>query len=317
MKPARDTAALPWPGVDPSPEPRFSLLIVGDVRIEVRAQLPDRRFTDLTADHLGYTAVDGLVAGTAVNLARRSAGVFRSVTVAGKIGDDAFTPVIRRTLHDLGVRDLLTADPGTPNGFTLMLRDRPDPGGHGVRLLVAGDAAPSARLSARDVHRFAPAIEDADALFLDGYALLSPASRAALLAAARIAHPAGTLVAFDLVPHDIHARLAPADALPVLDSADVVISAATTLAHLAGRPPARDSAGVRRLLRALDGMSGRDPLWLLRFGATGMEHVLAYRRGTLLIEYPTGYGTNGERAGYGDRLAVSELYWWLSRRPGR
>ena len=54
------------------------------------------------------------------------------------------------------------------------------------------------------------------------------------------------------------------------------------------------------------------PLWLLRFGATSLERVLAYRRDELLLEYPTGYGEGVERAGFGDRLTVCELYWWLS-----
>ena len=41
--------------------------------------------------------------------------------------------------------------------------------------------------------------------------------------------------------------------------------------------------------------------------------AVAYRRDDLLLEYPTGYGADGELVGYGDRLAVSELCWWLSR----
>ncbi len=295
---------------------RFSLVIIGDIGIEFRARLSDRAFAELTEDHLSYSAAHALVSGTAVNLARQAAGVFRAVSVAGKIGDDAFTPLIRQSLRDLGVQDLLTLERGAPNAVTMMLRDRPAGGGHGVRLLVAGDTAPSRLLSVEDVRRRAPAIRDADVLFLDGYSLLSPVSRTALLAAARIAHAAGTLVAFDLVPHDIHARLAPAGVLPLLAVADVVISAASTLSRLVGRPPVRDSADVRDLLPAIDGVSGRDPLWLLRFGTAGMEFATAYRRGDLLLDYPTGFGTNGDGAGCGDRLAVRELTWWLSRNAG-
>lgn len=314
------SAPAVWPPLLPSepggpPERRFSLVIIGDIGIEFRAELTDRRFTELGEDHLTYAPAEALVSGTAVNLARRSAEAFVTVAVVGKIGDDAFTPVIRQSLRDLGVRDLLTVQPGMPNHCTMMLRDRPAGGRPGVRLLVAGDTAPSRLLTAQDVHRHAGAIEAADALFLDGYSLLSPLSRAALLAAARVAHSAGTLVAFDLVPHDVDARLAPAEVLPLLDAADVIISAAGTLARLLGRPPARDSASVRDLLTAVDG--DRDPLWLLRFGPTGMEFAAAYQRDTLLLEYPTGYGSGGEHAGYGDRLAVSELYWWLARNSDR
>ncbi len=313
-----DSSPAAWsPVLDDQRQARFSMVIIGDVRIEFRAQLSDRGFTELTEDHLSYTAAQALVSGTAVNLARHSVGVFHTIAVAGKIGDDAFTPVIRQSLRGLGVRDLLAVQPGMPNGFTMMLRDQPAAGRRGVRLLVADDTAPSRLFSVQDVRRHAQAIRDADVLFLDGYSLLFPVSRAALLAAARIARSSGTLVAFDLVPHDIYRRMGPADVRPVLEAADVIISAATTLARLVGRAPVRDSGGIRDLLPYADDAAGHGPLWLLRFGETEMEFVTAYQRGELLIEYPTGQGTNGACAGDGDRLAVSELYWWLSRRADR
>lgn len=58
----------------------------------------------------------------------------------------------------------------------------------------------------------------------------------------------------------------------------------------------------------------RAGLWLLRFGATQLERVLAYRRERLLLEYGTGYEDGAARAGFGDRLVACELYWWLSSR---
>lgn len=72
--PAR--SPVDWPGLDGVPERRFRLLAVGDVRIEVRALLPGLRFTELTSDRLAYAPARALVAGTAVNLARRAAGYF-------------------------------------------------------------------------------------------------------------------------------------------------------------------------------------------------------------------------------------------------
>lgn len=149
-------------------------------------------------------------------------------------------------------------------------------------------------------------------LVTDGYSLLSPVSREALHAAVGIARDAGTKVAFDLVPHDVDARL-PADAvLPTLALADLVISEAPTLARLLGRPAPAAGPEVRELLPVLDRVVPGRPLWLLRFGATSLEQVLAYQRECLLAEHPSGYGDGVERAGFGDRLAASELYWWLS-----
>ena len=308
-----------WPGLDGAADRRFRLLAVGDVRVEVRAVLPaGLRFTDITSDRLAYAPARAIVAGTAVNMARTAARYFRRVGVLARVGDDDYTPVIRRELRRLGLRGLLRVERGTPNGVTVMLRDRPSPDRGAARLLVADENAPSRRLSEHDVLAAAAGIRRADAVFLDGYALLSPVSRAALHRAAEIARRHGTLVAFDLVPHDIDARLPAADVVPLLERADVIISEAPTLARLLGLPAATTgSAETRGLLPVLDDLVGGRPLWLLRYGATSLEHVLAYRRGGPLLDYPTGFGENVQRTGFGDRLAAGELYWWLAARSGR
>ncbi|WP_433323919.1 PfkB family carbohydrate kinase [Spirillospora sp. CA-294931] len=305
-----------WPGLDGAERRRFRLVVMGDVRIEVRAPLPGVRFTELTSDRLTYAPARALVAGTAVNLARRATGYFRRVAVLGRIGDDDFTPVVRRELRRMGVRDLLGVEPGAANGITVMLRDRGDEDGPaGVRLLVAEEHAPDRRLGEPDVRRAAREIRRADVLFADGYALLSPVSRAAVRAAISMARENGTLVAFDLVPHDVDQRLTAAEVLPILELADVVISEAPTLARLLDRPAPDDTAGVRELLPTLDRVVSARPLWLLRYGGTSLEHVVAHLRERFLLEYPTGYEPGVERTGFGDRLACGELYWWLSTRP--
>ncbi|MFI0373821.1 carbohydrate kinase family protein [Actinomadura sp. 1N219] len=307
-----------WPGldgVDGADERRFDMFVIGDVGIEVRATLPDVRFADVHADRLTYAPARAIVAGTAVNLARCATRCFRRVGVLGKVGDDDFTPVIRRELRRIGADDHLRVEPGVPNGVSVMLRGRPDDGGPldggpGVRLLVVQDEPPGRRLTAPEVRSAASGIEGADVLVTDGYSLLSPVSGAALHTAARIARDAGTRVAFDLVPHDVDARLPAEDIVPMLALADLVISEAPTLARLLGSAAA--TRDVRELLPALDRAVPGRPLWLLRFGDTSLEHALAYQRDGLLMEYPTGYGDGVERAGFGDRLAASELYWWLS-----
>lgn len=312
MLPSR--SPLEWPGLDGVDERRFALLVIGDVGIEVRASLPDVRFADLDADRLSYAPARAMVAGTAVNLARCAARHFRRVGVLGKVGDDDFTRVIRAELRRIGAEDHLRVEPGVPNGVAVMLRDRPCGGGPGVRLLVVGGDPPGRRLAEPEVRAAAAGIAGADVLVTDGYSLLSPVSRAALHAAARLARAAGTRVAFDLVPHDIDARL-PADrVLPMLALADLVISEAPTLARLLGRPAPAGGREVRGLLPALDRAVPGGPLWLLRFGATSLERVLAYQRERPPLEYPTGYRDGVERAGFGDRLAACELYWWLSGR---
>lgn len=306
-----------WPGLDGVADRRFDLLVIGDVRLEVRAELHGMRFTDLTADRLAYADASAVVAGTAVNMARSATGYFRRVGLFTRIGDDDHTESIRRELSRLGVRDLCRVDAGMPNGVAVMVRDDA-PAGPGVRLLIAAQNAPSRRLSEADVRRAAAEIRAADVVFLDGYALLSPISRAATCAAARIANESGTLVAFDLVPHDIDGRVPVCEVLPLLALTDVIVTEAATMARLLGMPPPVTSAETRELPPLLDRSVGGRPLWLLRFGETNLENVLAYRRGQggegLLLEYASGYGEGVERAGFGDRLASCELYWWLSAR---
>lgn len=310
MPPSR--SPVERPGLDGAAERRFAVLVIGDAGIEVRASLPGVRFADLGADRLCYAPARTVVAGTAVNLARCAVRHFARVGVLAKIGDDDYTPVIRRELRRIGARDHLCVEAGVPNGISVMLRDDPRGGGPGVRLLVVRDEPPGRRLTAAEVAAASAAIADADVLVADGYSLLSPLSRAALAEAARIAGAAGTRFAFDLVPHDVDARLPASAVLPVLARADLVFSEAPTLARLLGRPAPAGGGEVRELLPVLDREVPGRPLWLLRFGATSLERVIAHRRGGPPMEYSTGYAEGAERAGFGDRLASCELYWWLS-----
>ncbi|GAA4292425.1 hypothetical protein GCM10023178_77790 [Actinomadura luteofluorescens] len=158
----------------------------------------------------------------------------------------------------------------------------------------------------------AAGIEDADVLAVDGYSLLAPASREALHEAVRTARAAGTRVVFDVVPHDIDARLTASCVLPVLERADLVVSEAHTLARLLGHAPPIGGREPRDLLPVLDRAVSGGPLWLLRFGPTSLERVLVHQRGRPPEAYSTGYAPGTPRAGYGDRLTSCELYWWLS-----
>ncbi|MGH3240494.1 MAG: hypothetical protein ACRDNL_08940, partial [Spirillospora sp.] len=122
-----------WPGLDGADERRFALFVLGDVGIEVRATLPDVRFAEVDADRLTYAPARAMVAGTAVNMARAATRYFHRVGVLGKVGDDDFTPVIRRELRRIGADDHLRVEPGVPNGVSVMLRDHAGGGGAGVR----------------------------------------------------------------------------------------------------------------------------------------------------------------------------------------
>lgn len=311
---------LRLPGLaDATPCRCFALTVIGDVRLELRAHVPDRRFAELARDHFAYAPVQPVLSGTAINLARSASHFFQRVDLVAKIGDDAFTDGIRRQIHDLGLGGTLLVQPGMPNGFTLMLRDRPaaPDAADGVRLLLASCPAPSLVLSPEDVELAAATLTRADVVFLDGYALLAPLSREALTIAARLARDAGAKVAIDLVPHDLDARMGLEQALPVLAAADVIVTEVATAARLFGLPVPVGFGEVMALPSLLDQRLPKQPLWLLRWGAGGIGNSLIYQRDGVLLGYETGYASLREKAGFGDWLTAGELYWWLSTEASR
>lgn len=300
------------------PGHRFALTVVGDVRLELRTEVPDRSFRELDHDHLTYAPVRFVVSGTAVNLARHARAHFARIEVVAKVGDDAFTRIVEDELGRLGVGGRLHVQKGMASGFTLMLRDAAGEERDSVRLLVASDPAPGGCLTVQDVRDSKDVLERTDAVFCDGYSLLSATSRAAVAEALALARAAGVRTAFDLVPHDIHHRLPPGLVWPVLESADIVIVEAATAAGLVGLPrPAPHPVPPPALLAALDEALPGRPLWLLRYGEGGMENSLAYRHGELMLSYDTGYTAAADKAGVGDRIAAAELYWQLSAGTGR
>jgi sugar/nucleoside kinase (ribokinase family) len=203
------------------------------------------------------------------------------------------------------------------NGFTLMLRDRPAAASSsGVRLLVASEPAPVQTLSTADIGAVSARIVDADLLFVDGYVLLSPASRQSARLAVELAREHGTLVALDLVPHDLDRRIGLSALMPLLPSADLVVSDARTVAGLFGVPANGAVVDFDRLLPALDTALPSFPLWLLRHGDGGMQDTLAYQNGRMKTSYETGYTAATEKAGFGDVIAARELHGWLSAAKG-
>lgn len=307
-----ETVASPirWPGLTGVSERRFALAIIGDVRLELRTRLPATSLSTFDADRFEFAPIEPVLAGTAVNLARRAVRYFRSVDVIGVIGDDCYTSGITRQVHDLGVGAHLRIRTGMPNGFVVMLTSGGDGPGprHGSRVMIASMPAPSLTLTAADVMSWCEPLARADVLVVDGYSMLSAESRAALVLAAVTARRAGARVALDLVPHDLDARVGLADAADVLAAVDLVVAEADTVTRLLGRPR---SARIDELLPALDAFAA--VTWLLRFGVNRMDDVLVYRADALRMVYPTGYSDAPEKIGFGDAIFASELYWWLSR----
>jgi sugar/nucleoside kinase (ribokinase family) len=291
------------------------MTIIGDVRIEFRMALSDVEFSRLHEDHLAYTAIDPLVSGTAVNLARRAGEYFARVNLIGKIGEDGFNSMIADAVRAAGAEPALAIAAGMGNGFTVVLRDRggkPD----GVRLLVAGRPAPGELLSPADIRDRGHLIAASDVVVCDGYALLSAVSAAAMREVASQVAATRALLCLDVVPHDIDGRVEHRLVHDWLRRADIVIVEGRTLGRLFGFPTSGSCTAreVSELLGRLPAPAEGRQLWLVRCGPDGMSETLVYRAGEICRSYQTGYAEATETMGFGDRLAAAELFWWLARR---
>jgi sugar/nucleoside kinase (ribokinase family) len=306
-------------GAPTAPAP-YTAVIIGDIRIEVRAELTGSVFTDLEQDAISFSPARVEISGTAVNVAKEAIGVFREVTIISKIGSDGFTAAIRQYIDALGVRSNLILDPDLGNGVVIIVRDEnPDRPG-GVRLLVSGTPAPSHGLDTQDVDEAKSELMTADLVYFDGYSIIRPTSALAIAQVLEIRAASNGLTCVDLVPHNLYDYLSVDELRPYLMSVSCVITEARTMAGMLKLPHDYPFTftDVTMLLPALDEYVPKHPYWILRYGQGDMEETLIYRRGELSRCYSTGYAMADrmDRAGYGDKIAVRELAALLSAWPG-
>ncbi|GGO66906.1 hypothetical protein GCM10012289_22040 [Nonomuraea cavernae] len=289
--------------------PRFSLTVVGEIRVDIRVRLDSLRFGEIDTDQLRYSPVQITPAGVALGLARQAVRYFDRVELIARIGRDEFTETILAELAELGIECRLTFVEGASTGRVLVVRDSAPR--DGVRLMVSEPLSDAQVLSPADVRTASRAVASADVLFLTGYELLYPRSAEAVHEAAAIARSHGTLVCLDMVPHDIHLRLDSRLLLSTLRLADIVVGEAGTLASLVGETCASPAHLLPHLDRALDD----HPVWLIRSGSGNVSRSTIYRHGLIHHDYATGYQAASDPMGFGDRLTARELHWLLSCLP--
>lgn len=287
-------------------ERRFSLVAIGEVRIDVRVRLDSSRFRDVHDDHFLYSPVRITPAGAALQMARQATGFFSAVTLVSRIGHDEFADSIRAHVTAMGVTPRLTVVEGASTARVVVIRDRSE--GHGVRLMVAEPLSDLQLLGVPDVRAVTREIASADALFLTGYELLHARSAEAVLEAAAVARSHSTLVCLDLVPHDIHRRMPLARLLSLMEAADVVVGELDTLRGVMDGP----EGGPESLLPLLDAALKASPVWMIRSGAGGVGRSTIYQQDGLFVDYVTGYEEVSDPMGFGDLLTARELRWLLS-----
>ncbi len=294
----------------PVPLDRFRIAIIGDLRLDVRTAV-EPSLQESTADVFCSAPISVNLAGTAVGMARAAAVHFATVETLVTIGQDDLSLHVRDLLDNEPGRWVIRQQEGVGCGYVMILRDGMLASSKGRRVLVASSPAPIETLSILDISSFRHAIEAADLLFVDGYPLLFPEARKALLHAIEIARRTSTPICFDMVPHDISCRLPREILLRVIEESRVVIANGSTAAGLCGVPgPFPLQRGqVASLARLLSDTapSARKILWIIRFGDGEMEESALCLNGELLCAYHTGYVDATQAAGFGDRVAAAEL----------
>ncbi|HEY7487929.1 MAG TPA: PfkB family carbohydrate kinase [Streptosporangiaceae bacterium] len=290
------------------PTKRYSVTIIGDIRIEFRTRLAERPFRRLGPNYLEFAPIETVIAGTAINFGRQATRYFRDIHIISRIGEDEFHNLINAALEDAAATSTLATTENQRNGVTLLIRDS-----EGCRVIVSGTPTPIAQLSAADVKAAQEHIATAHVLFTDGYLLLNPVSHRAVLQAAEIARAHSVLFCLDLVPHDMQRYMRLRDLRPAIDSTDIVMGSARTLAELVDLPAPYPYPIdlLPELARRLESIAGRT-IWFLRLGDRDMEEVGACKDGAVYSHYYTGYAKYRAIAGFGDRVAALELYDLLS-----
>lgn len=305
----------PWLRIPESRARRFSITIIGDIRVEARSEMRQARFGGLSRDTFVFSPVTLTISGTALNMAKEAVAVFTRTEVIARIGNDEFTPTIREHLTKLDAVAHLTVDEGMRNSGIIIIRDGSAEHPGGVRLLISGEPAPSHRLSTGDIDEFAEPIRANDLLFVDGYSILRPESASAVRKAMLMARESGRQVCIDLVPHNIDEFLKAEEIQGYVALANYVIVEAGTLAKVLGLPHEYPLAvgDIGRILPVMDTRFPGNACWLLRYGKGNMDEVVMYKKDVKYVHYHTGYmsAPSAARAGYGDKVAAHELAYLL------
>ncbi|MFJ8015556.1 sugar kinase [Streptomyces sp. NPDC096339] len=242
----------------------YDVLVLGEVLVEIHADTTLRNAADGTPARISYS-------GDALNAAAAAAAAGARTALLAVVGDDELSEPLLRRAAELGVDVSHVRRAPRPNGAYLLSAD-PDGGREFVywRTRSAGST-----LAPEHVESWRALLTGCRALVTSGITgALSPTSREAVLAAARLVHGAGGHLSYDpnfrprltgrAEARELLARIAPltgllktscpADALALVGTDDPRTAAARYRAL--GARAVAVTAGARRLLLD-DGIAAR------------------------------------------------------------
>lgn len=162
------------------------VVCVGDLMVDVLARLPG----PLAVGSDTPAPVRFLGGGAAANVAAWLAAAGTAVTFVGRVGADAAGREAVAGLHDAGVATAVSVDETLQTGCCIVLVE-PD----GERTMIPSAGANSG-LGLVDARAALP--DEAEALYVSGYALLAAGARPFARAAIAVARARGWLVAVDV-----------------------------------------------------------------------------------------------------------------------
>jgi len=148
----------------------IKVFCIGDLMLDVVAQIPTSPH-DLHLGNDTRTIISTHGGGAGGNVASWLAALGNEVTMVGRIGDDAAGSAITAEFDSLGISYGQIVKEGLHTGVVICLVDP-----SGERTMLADNGA-NAGLNIDDL----PPLDGVNAVYLTGYALLAPASRAGVL----------------------------------------------------------------------------------------------------------------------------------------
>ncbi|MFD9356631.1 PfkB family carbohydrate kinase [Streptomyces sp. NPDC060031] len=234
----------------------YDVLVLGEVLVEIHADTTLRDAADGTPARISYS-------GDALNAAAAAAAAGARTALLAVVGDDELSVPLLARAAELGVDVSHVRRAPYPNGAYLLCADT-----EGDREFVYWRTrSAGSTLSAEHIESWRELLAGSGALITSGIAgALSPSSRDAVLAAARLVHEAGGHLSYDpnfrprltgrSKARELLARIAPltgllktscpADALALVDTCDPVTAAARYRAL--GARSVAVTAGADRLL---------------------------------------------------------------------
>ncbi|MEY2232367.1 PfkB family carbohydrate kinase [Streptomyces sp. BF23-30] len=236
--------------------PRYDVLVLGEVLVEIHADTALREAADGTRARISYS-------GDALNAAAAAAAAGARTALLAVVGDDELTVPLLRRAAELGVDVSHVRRAPHPNGAYLLSADT-----DGDRAFVYWRTrSAGSTLAPHHIASWRALLTRCGALVTSGVTgALSPSSRAAVLAAARLVHGAGGHLTYDpnfrsrltgpAEARELLTRIAPltgllktscpADATALLDTTDPGTAAARCRAL--GARTVAVTAGADRLL---------------------------------------------------------------------